>query len=166
MKSPNMVIADVGATAAQVKAAPSPAAFRPEGGVLWSSSEGQVSNIGTTLLCLLGFWLVLPLLYAGYLALRTACHRYTLTDQRLRERRGILSVTIEELELYRVKDITVQQPLLQRLVGRGRVVLATSDRTTPVVVLNAIFCPEHVAHMVRACVERSRVAKGVREIDA
>jgi uncharacterized membrane protein YdbT with pleckstrin-like domain len=150
----------------RMTAALTPGAYLPEGGVVWSSSEGQVTNLGATVLCLLGFWLVLPVFYAVYLTLRTACHRYTLTDQRLRERRGILSVTTEELELYRVKDITVKQPLLQRLVGRGSVVLTTSDRTTPVVVLNAIGCPDVVADLVRACVERSRVAKGVREIDA
>lgn len=165
MKSPNVVIADVDASPAQVTAALSPPSFRPEGGVVWSAREGQISHIGATVLCLLGFWLVLPLLYAVYLELRTACHRYTLTDQRLRERRGILSVTTEELELYRVKDITVHQPLLQRLVGRGSVVLTTSDRTTPVVVLNAIGCPEDVAYLVRVRVERCRAAKAVWEID-
>lgn len=165
MKSPNVVIADVDASPAQVTFALSPPSFRPEGRVVWSSSEGQISNLGASVLCLLGFWLVLPLFYAAYLALRTTCHRYTLTDERLRERRGILSVTTEELELYRVKDITVKQPLLQRLIGRGSVVLTTSDRSTPVVVLNAIGCPEDVAYLVRVRVERCRVAKSVREID-
>jgi uncharacterized membrane protein YdbT with pleckstrin-like domain len=164
MRSRSLPVTDLDTETAR-PGAPVPGTFVPEGGVVWSASEGQVANLGTLVLCLVGCWLVLPLLYAGYVGLRTACHRYTLTDQRLRERRGILSVTTEELELYRVKDITLQQPLLQRLIGRGRVVLATSDRTTPVVVLNAIGDPQTVANLVRVCVERSRVAKGVREID-
>jgi membrane protein YdbS with pleckstrin-like domain len=172
---------------------PGSAVFLPEGAVQWRATEGQVVNIGTFLLCGLGFlallallvlvtlaqgsadrlavrglgfWIMLPLLYAGLCAWRTASHRYTLTDQRLQERSGILSVTTETLELYRVKDISVHQPLLHRIFGRGRVRLATSDRSSPVVVLNAVPDPRGVADLLRACVERCRVAKGVREIDA
>lgn len=174
-------------------AGPGGAVFLPEGGMLWTATEGQVVNIGTFLLCGLGFVAMLallalvilarggadalairgmggglsvPLLYAGICAWRTACHRYTLTDQRLQERSGLLSVTTEALELYRVKDISVQQPLLQRLFGRGRVQLATSDRSSPLLVLNAIPDPRGVADVLRACVERCRVAKGVREFDS
>ena len=168
---------------------PGGAVFLPEGAVLWTATEGQVVNAGTFLLCGLAFmamltllvlailarrgfdslgllWFSVPVLYPGLCAWRTACHRYTLTDQRLQERRGILSVTIETLELYRVKDISVRQPLLQRLFGRGCIRLVTSDRSSPRVVLNAIPDPRAVADLLRACVERCRVAKGVREIDA
>ena len=92
-------------------------------------------------------------------------HVYTLTDQRLRETTGLLFKHTEELELYRVKDISVEQPPRQRLVGRGRVILRTSDRSTPIVVLNAVPGALAVADLLRDRVERCRVAKGVREID-
>lgn len=145
-------------------AAQPPAAASQER-LLWEGSEGQVANAGAYVWCLLFGWLAVPLLIALYRCLLTMSHRYTVSDQRLRESTGILFRQTEELELYRVKDITVQLPLLYRILGRGRVILQTSDRSTPVVVLNAIEDPYAVADMLRHCVEQCRAAKGVREID-
>ena len=139
--------------------------YSSESGLLWNGSEGQVANAFTYLVCGFLCWLIVPLFYALYRFLQTACHTYSLTDQRLREGSGILFRQTDELELYLVKDIRVQQPLLQRLVGCGRIIMMTSDRSTPVVVLNAIGNPLAVADLLRDCVERCRVAKGVREID-
>lgn len=136
-----------------------------EAGVLLACSEGQVVNTHLFLLCLLTFWLVVPVLYTLWRVIVTGRHSYVLTDQRLREYTGVLFRNVEELELYRVKDISVEQPLLHALLGRGRVILRTSDLSTPTVVLNAVPEPRHVADLVRNCVERCRVAKGVREID-
>lgn len=144
---------------------PSPAVFHAERGTLWTASEGQVVNLGTYVLCLLTCWLVLPALYALYRFLLTNAHVYQLTDQRLLETKGLLFKDTDALELYRVKDVSIQQPLLQRLLGCGRVILLTSDRSTPTIVLSAIPKPHAVAEMLRECVERCRVAKGVREID-
>ena len=142
-----------------------PPTYSLESGLLWSGSEGQVANAAAYLVCLLLCWLIVPVIYAVYRFVQAACHNYKLTDQRLHESVGILFRQTDALELYRVKDIRVQQPLLQRLVGCGRVIMVTSDRSTPVVVLNAIGNPHAVADLLRDCVERCRIAKGVREID-
>ena len=99
--------------------------------VLWSASEGQVSNAGIYLLAVLTFWLVLPVLYASYRYLRTARHRYSLTDQRFIEESGILVKHVESVELYRVKDISVKGTLLQSIFGRGQVVIQSTDATAP-----------------------------------
>jgi uncharacterized membrane protein YdbT with pleckstrin-like domain len=137
----------------------------PEARELWSDTEGQISNAGLYLLCLLTFWLVVPVLYAGWRYLWTARHRYTLTHQRLLIESGVLVRDMESLELYRVRDLSVQGTLLQTLVGRGRIVLQTTDVTTPVVSLNAISNAKAVAQLVRDAVERCRVDKGVRAFD-
>ena len=132
---------------------------------IWQASEGQVVNVWPNLAALLFFWLIVPLLYAAYRFLAVRAHVYWLSDQRLRESGGLFFKHTEELELYRVKDISVEQPPLQRLFGRGRIVLRTSDRSTPIVTLNAIPAPLAVADLLRERVEACRVAKGVREID-
>jgi len=137
----------------------------PEAGLLWAATEGQIVNLPVFMVCMLTFWLIVPPLYALWRFLLTQAHVYELTDQRLRETAGLFNKTTEDLELYRVKDISIEQPPLQRLVGRGRVVLRTSDRSTPLVTLNAIPSPLSVADLLRDRVERCRVAKGVREID-
>ena len=139
--------------------------YSKESCTLWSGSEGQVANANVYLVCFLLFWLIVPVFYALYRLIQTACHNYRLTDQRLHESTGILFRQTDELELYRVKDVSIEEPLLQRLVGCGRVVIVTSDKSTPLVVLNAVSNPHVVADLLRDCVERCRVAKGVREID-
>lgn len=134
-------------------------------GQLWQSSEGQLVNVGYFAVCLLLCWLVLPLVALLVRYLRTSLHVYELTPQRLRETAGLFSRRTDELELYRVKDVAIAEPFFQRLFGRGSVVLLTSDRSTPNVVLSCIENPRGVADAIRNLVEKCRVAKGVREID-
>jgi len=142
-----------------------PSTLEPDTPVIWSASEGHLDNLGYYTLCLVFCWLILPIIAMALRYLRTALHRYELTSQRLKEQTGILNRQTDELELYRVKDIAVEQPLLHRLFGRGRVVLQTSDRSTPSVALNCIHQPHEIARALRENVEQCRVMKGVREID-
>jgi uncharacterized membrane protein YdbT with pleckstrin-like domain len=139
--------------------------LQSESSVLWESSEGQITNLKIFLLALIFCFLVIPVLYALFRATQTAFHTYKLTNQRLTEANGIFSRHTEELELYRIKDITVEEPFVHRIFGKGHVVLHTSDRSTPVVMLKAIAEPKTVARLVRDCVEKSRNFHRVREID-
>ena len=133
--------------------------------VLWSASEGQVSNAGVYLIAVLTFWLVLPVLYAGYRYLRTARHRYSLTDQRFIEESGILVKHVESVELYRVKDISVKGSLLQSIFGRGQVVIQSTDATCPTLLINAVANPVAVSQLIRDAVELRRSERGVRAFD-
>lgn len=136
-----------------------------DGAVLWECAEGQVAQSGTYLLCLVFVWLLVPAFVALWRYVATSAHTFVLTAQRLRESRGVLFRTTQDLELYRVKDISGEQPFLQRLFGCGRIVLVTSDRSSPVIVMDAVADPLAVADLLRDGVERCRVAKGVREFD-
>ena len=140
-----------------------PARFGPDSDPQWCECEGQAASAGYYFWCVLFCWLVIPFFMGVARYLRVSKHTYTLTAQRLRVQQGLLFRRTEELELYRVKDISVDQPLLQRLAGCGRVVLETTDRSTPHIVLDAIPDPLAVADLIRDFVEQCRVAKGVRE---
>ena len=78
----------------------------------------------------LGLWLI------RWWTTRTTV--YELTTQRLKIHRGILTRRLEEVELYRVKDYVLEQPLFLRLLGLGNLTLVSSDATTPSIVLRAI----------------------------
>ncbi|HEX2493072.1 MAG TPA: PH domain-containing protein [Steroidobacter sp.] len=91
--------------------------------------------------------------------------RYELTTQRLRTRSGVLNKHLDELELYRVRDYKLQQPLYLRLFSLSTVVLETSDRSNPLLVLRAISHGEELREQVRTYVEEARLRKGVREVD-
>ncbi|RMX08151.1 PH domain-containing protein [Corticibacter populi] len=144
---------------------PGPARHVREQDLLWSESEGQAANAGVFILALLTFWLLVPVLYAVYRYLRSATTRYTLTDQRLLVQSGIIVKHIETLELYRVLDLSVSGTLLLTVFGRGRVVISSTDATTPKLTINAIANPQAVANLIRDAVERCRVLKGVRAFD-
>ncbi len=95
----------------------------------------------------------------------TKCTFYELTSQRLRIRSGILNKRVDELELYRVKDYSMEQPFLLRLVGLGNLNMITSDATTPNVAIRAIPGIEQVREKLRTTVQAERDRKRVRELD-
>ncbi len=107
----------------------------------------------------------LPFVLAFWSWLKIRCHSYEVTPERLIERYGILNRVSEELELFRVKDISYVQPLLLRLFGLGNVVLDTSDKSTPIVVVYGIKNGSTLVNTLRHHVDIMRVRKGVREID-
>jgi uncharacterized membrane protein YdbT with pleckstrin-like domain len=95
----------------------------------------------------------------------TKCTTYEITTQRLRMRTGILNKRVDELELYRVKDYAMEQPMLLRLVGLGNISMVTSDATTPTVAMRAIPGVEEVREKLRNAVQAERDRKRVRELD-
>jgi len=107
----------------------------------------------------------IPLLIAFSAWVKVRHHRYLISTERISEQEGVLSRSTNDLELYRVKDMTLDQPFFLRIFKCGNIVLETSDRTTPVVVLYAVKHPRALLDKIRQHVERMRTVKGVREID-
>lgn len=133
--------------------------------LIWADTEGQLVNTGWFIAAILFCWTVIPVLWAIYRYLKVANHRYELTNQRLLEYSGIIVKHVETLELYRVKDIAVSGTLFQALFGRGRVILQSTDASTPTVRISAIASPQHVSQLIRDAVEHCRVARDVRAFD-
>ena len=90
---------------------------------------------------------------------------YTLTNERLLIKKGILTRTTDEIELYRVKDIRLIEPLLQRLVGLSVIQITSSDRSNPNLSLAGIKNGDTLRNTMRNQVERLRTNKNVREVD-
>lgn len=95
----------------------------------------------------------------------TKCTSYELTTQRFRTRTGILNKRVDELELFRVKDYSMEQPLLLRMVGLGNLTMVTSDATTPTISMRAIPGVEAVREKLRTAVQNERDRKRVRQMD-
>ncbi|MDB2414693.1 PH domain-containing protein [Rickettsiales bacterium] len=107
----------------------------------------------------------LPLIHAGWVWAKTYCHKYVLTTERLHEESGVFSRQTDVLELFRVKDMTLVEPFALRMFGCGNIVLDTSDKSTPIVVMYAVKDTKPLLDTIRKHVEIMRVKKGVREID-
>jgi len=95
----------------------------------------------------------------------TKCTAYELTTQRLKISSGILNRKLDELELFRVKDYAMDQPLFLRLLGLGNLTMVTSDASTPTIAIKAIAQVEAVREMLRTAVQVERDRKRVRELD-
>lgn len=106
-----------------------------------------------------------PIVWALVAWLKVKNHKYTITTERLKEEEGVLSKSVDELELFRVKDISYTQPFFDRIFGCSNIILDTSDKSTPIVVLHAIRNAGPVIELIRHNVQLMRTQKGVREID-
>lgn len=130
-----------------------------------ASSNSFIYNNKNIFITLLKISFIIPILYAGIVWLKTKNHKYLITNERLKEQIGILSKVTDELELYRVKDITLEEPFYLRIFKCSNIILDTSDKTTPIIVLSAIKNADVLLNKLRSNVEIMRERKGVREID-
>ena len=103
--------------------------------VLWTGHPSHKKDLGFHLICWALCWLIVPLVMSLIRFLETRTHHFEVTSERIRVTSGILSRHMEELELYRVKDTSLYEPFLLRvLFGLGHVVIRTSDATHRVLV--------------------------------
>jgi uncharacterized membrane protein YdbT with pleckstrin-like domain len=159
---------------------------------VWSGTSSQVINFWLYVLCglvfvllsalLIRFWpdlrhwgaavqipallvLLSPLAYALEKAIIVKSLRYEITSERIKVSSGIFARKSSALELYRVKDYTLEAPFFYRLFHLGNIYLTTSDHTTPLLSLKAIPHAQKLMDDIRSQVEQRRDLKGVREVD-
>jgi len=124
---------------------------------------GAISSGPTAPFILIG--LAIPLIYAIWKYLTVRCKTFELTTQRLRISTGVINQDIDEIELYRVKDILVERKWWMRLTGLGTVHLETSDRSLPQLEIIAVHDSIKLREELRRLVEAMRDSKRVREMD-
>ncbi len=90
---------------------------------------------------------------------------YHLTSERLMITTGFFNRREDNLELYRVKDYTLDQPFLLRLLTLGNITLITTDAQAPIVNIRAISAAVDVREKLRHAVEAARDRKRVRQLD-
>lgn len=88
--------------------------------------------------------------------------RYALSEDRLFVSEGFLNLKDDEVLLYRVRDIDTSRSLWQRLFGVGTVVVISSDRTMPNLVLKNIKDPLMVKELIHRQVEENKIRRRVR----
>ena len=88
--------------------------------------------------------------------------RYEITTQRVRIARGMFSTSTQDIELYRIDDIVIEQPLGMRLVGQGRLVLRSTDRSLPEVRIAGVPNYSSLADQIREHALRDRERRGIK----
>ena len=112
-------------------------------------------------LVLLPFFLLGALLWlrVWYLVSST---RYRLTTQRLFRETGLVAKHLEEIELFRVKDVILDQGFFDRLLGTGTVVVLSTDDSTPRLQIRGILNPVDAKEKIRTAFRAARQREGMR----
>lgn len=96
---------------------------------------------------------------------RVVSVRYRVDTLRVEVERGILRTRIDNLELWRVKDLQFRQSVVQRLLKTGDVVLLTSDSTSPTLVIRGVRGARELYDRLRDAVDQARRWRGVLGIE-
>ena len=97
-----------------------------------------------------------------FLGMPLSFTRYALSEDRLFLSVGFLNIKDEEVLLYRIRDITTNRSLWQRLFGVGTVNVVSSDKTLPTMVLKNIKHPMEVKELLHKQVEEMKIRRRVR----
>ena len=128
----------------------------------WGWLRGTLLGWLTLLLCLVGVGFLIILVQW----IRNLDVTYELTEDRLILRKGIFVKSIDEIELYRVKDVRMDFTLVNQWAGIGTISIDSSDETTRA---GALVMPhvERAAERreeLRRLVDAARQKRRVREL--
>jgi uncharacterized membrane protein YdbT with pleckstrin-like domain len=129
--------------------------------LLFEGGPALVPSFGVLVLCILtgGLWLF-PQWW------KSLSRRYRVTSRRIVVETGVLSKRLEQIDLYRVNDYTVERPFSQRLLGTGNLVLRTFDKNTPELRIEHVKTDVVALYeRVRAATEADKARRGVRLVD-
>jgi uncharacterized membrane protein YdbT with pleckstrin-like domain len=92
---------------------------------------------------------------------------YEIAPDRLIVRRGIFMKSIDEVELYRVKDVRLDFSLVNQMAGIGTICITSSDETTrgAPLLLRHIERAQPRREELRRLVDEARQRRRVREVD-
>ncbi|HVQ08416.1 MAG TPA: PH domain-containing protein [Allosphingosinicella sp.] len=144
---------------------------------------GTLAGWGTILLGLAGlvlavmsvagfglYWLALTVAALAIIAwkwFQNMTAKYEVTEERLIVRRGILAKSIDEIELYRVKDVRINFTIINQIADIGNISITSSDETTRDgdLVLRDIKRARERRELLRRLVDTARQKRRVREVD-
>lgn len=129
----------------------------------WGWLRGTLAGWGTLLLCLVGVGLIIILIkWIANLATT-----YEVTEDRLILHKGIFVKSIDEIELYRVKDVRIDFTVINQMADIGTITITSSDETTreaPLIIADVAQARAR-REKLRELVNAARLKRGVREID-
>jgi membrane protein YdbS with pleckstrin-like domain len=139
----------------------------------WTLLIGQVAAIALTLVGVpviahyagqaigdpriagVGWWVAAALVLielirfvSGLISLRSTL--YTITNQRVMIETGLMTKSLNEIDLRYVDDTQFFQGVGERLLGIGNVTLVSSDKSLPLYVLRGVHDPRAIREMIRS----------------
>jgi hypothetical protein len=98
-------------------------------------------------------------------ALMVKTKRFRISNYRIDYERGLLSKTIDTLELWHVEDIHFHQSLLDRILDVGSITVLSRDETTPRLFMKGIPHPRPLYEALKQRVIAVKRSRGVIKMD-
>lgn len=108
--------------------------------------------------------IILVLFGLLYRFLSVALEKYTLTEKVFRHQYGILNRIHQELELFRVNDVTIIQPFYLGMFGYAVLRVDSSDASSPVTYIAGVKNAESIRASMRTLVQDARQRPGLFEM--
>lgn len=137
---------------------------------LLAIQPSQWTNIGWYAISILAMLIYFPLgvlitIASIYKYIEVLNWKYTCRTKGIEERKGVFSVTREEVQYFRIKSIKIDEPFLMRIVGLSIVHIISSERYKPNMVLYGIKNGESIKNKLNAAAYEWRNKLGVRDYD-
>lgn len=120
----------------------------------------SMGSMRTTFYVLIGFLVACAIVYLR-LYLRSLSIHYTVTTQRIKLERGLLSKVQESLELFRIDHLELRKPIGKRVLRQASLHLFSSDVEFQNFSIYAIPDLENLANTLRDCQLRERTRRGL-----
>lgn len=91
--------------------------------------------------------------------------RYKLSEDRLFCETGLLNTKAEEVLLYRVRDLSLNIRLFQRIFGVGTVCVTSSDVSMPHLDLKNVKHPREVKELIHRNVETAKERRRMHSME-
>lgn len=105
------------------------------------------------------------ILWLIYRAVALKCIVYSATNDRLEWERGIFNRPVDNLDLFRIEDLSLHRPFIDRLLGIGTIEIHSSDKTTSKLMLKKIPDPKRIYDLLKTESLRSDRRRGVIHMD-
>jgi hypothetical protein len=120
--------------------------------------HGLPTSVVLVLVLIALIWLFIPVLLIRSI-------RYRISNYRIDYERGLLSKTIDTLELWHVEDIHFHQSLADRMLNVGDITIMSHDDTTPELLLRGIPNPRGLFETLKQRVIAVKRQRGVIKMD-
>jgi uncharacterized membrane protein YdbT with pleckstrin-like domain len=125
--------------------------------VVWAAGLTLLPDVRPWIVVLVGLApLAVGLVYTWLVRIST---EYRVHRDSLEVESGLLSRRVDNVQMFRIRDLGLSQSLLARVLGVGDVTLTSTDRTSPRLVLRGVAGPREVYDTLRDLVARSQATR-------
>lgn len=94
-----------------------------------------------------------------FLALPLYFTKYTVTDEKITVKSGLLRTTEDDCYMYKVQDVRLVRSLMERIFGLGTIICYTGDTTDPELKLSHVKNSNEIKEFILTQSEEERIRK-------